>query len=173
MVDRPDIHDPEVLCEVAKELAPKVMAWDPNGEYDLEELAESLQKGMEDAYDLDAYKIVRALDDDGWMVDAELVHVFEEAIPIALRVRDRLIEQWVKDESVTATLKVGDKVQSKRRFNRYSGTITRVDEKSARYLVFNPVMGHVETGVGTHGIWAPFEDVEEVRDDSGDQRGGR
>lgn len=171
MVDRPTLFDERVQRAVAEKLAPKVMAWDPDGEYDLPELVEDLAKALDDAMDYDAYKITRTLDYDGWLVDVGLVHVFEEALSIALQERDRLIEQWVKAESVVATFKVGDKVQSKRRFNGYGGTITRVDEKSARYLVSNPVMGHAKTGVGTQVVWAPFEDVEEVQNDSGDQRG--
>lgn len=171
MVDRPDIYDPEVLLEVARKLAPKVMAWDSEGEYDPEELAESLRKGMEDAFDFDAYKIVRALDDDGWMVDAELVRIFDDALPLALNERDKAVAKWAQEQEVKPVFKIGDRVQSRRRFNGSVGEITKVDAEKGRYLLFNPHAGHVREGVGTHGVWENFEDVEEVRNDSGDQRG--
>jgi len=171
MVARPDIYDDQVQRAVAEKLAPKVMAWDSNGEYDLEDLVPELQKALDDALNYDAYKITRSLDDDGWEVDADLVDVFGAALSLALQERDRLTKLWVLAEGIVPTFKLGDRVQSRRRVNASTGEITNIDLELGRYLVFNPHAGHVRHGPGTHGTYENFEDVEEVRNAGGDQCG--
>ena len=171
MVARPSLYDDKVQRAVAEKLAPKVMAWDPDGEYDLEELTTDLQKALEDAFDYDAYKITRALDDNGWSVDAGLVDVFGSALSLALNERDQLVAQWIKDEGIVPAFKLGDHVSTRRRTNASQGEIVRIDAKQGRYVIFNPHAGHVRTGSGTHGVYENFEDVEEVCDAGGDQCG--
>lgn len=172
MVDRPTMFDESVMQAVAVALAPKIMQWDPEGEYEQDELVADLVKTFDDALNWDSYKLARALDDAGWEVDSALVGVLEEAESRAYEARDKAIREWVKANDIRPAFKVGDMVQTKRRTNGYEGEITRVDEDMGRYLVFSAARGHVRQGQGTHGTYMDFEDAEEMQHAGGNQCGG-
>jgi hypothetical protein len=166
------MFDESVMQAVAVALAPKVMQWDPEGEYEQTELVCDLVKAFDNAFDWDAYKLARALDDAGWEVDSSLVDVLDAAASHAYQARDKAIREWVKANDIRPAFKVGDKVQTKRRYNGFEGEITRIDEELGRYLVFSEARGHVRTGQGTHGTYMDFEDAEEMQHAGGNQCGG-
>lgn len=172
MVKRPTLFDESVIQAVAVAMAPKIIQWDPDGSYDQTELVADLVKAFGDAYDWDAYKIARALDDAGWEVDASLVDLLDAAASHAYQARDIAIREWIKANGVRPAFKVGDMVQTKRRTNGFEGEITRIDEDMGRYLVFSEARGHVRQGQGTHGTYMDFEDAEEMKHAGGNQCGG-
>ena len=152
---RPNLLDQDVINTVAKKLSPRVSTWlgentDPS---------DDLAKAIDDALSWDGFRIALALSDLGWEPDEDLVHILSQAGSEAYAARDELTRQWVTSKGILPAHKVGDMVK----YKGHIYEITKIDEKLARYLLFSETLGHVRSGLGTHGTYANSEDVEDHR----------
>jgi len=160
-MNRPTLYDEVVARAFAEKLVQKIKPFVEGDDTNttVQELICVLAEVATDG-DYEAYKMARELDDNHhWEVSADLVSTLDAAIPLAYEARDRLVEQWVKEENITPVFSVGDRVQVRGRA-KFSGEITKIDTRLAQYLVFCPEKGHVRSGSGTHGTFVNFEDAE-------------
>lgn len=160
MTPRPSRFDPGVIAVAVDDLWPRIVEWSSDLADD-EHGAKADLRGAFDSFDLDGYNIARRLERAGWGdVDAALVDVLEHGAVCISRARRDAVAAWVQREGITPAFEVGARVTSPRQQEGGVGIISRVDAAHAEYVVRFPLLGHVENGIGTHGSFLAFEDVE-------------
>jgi len=160
MTKRPSSHDEKIDTLIAEELLDDVIGWlkaSGDEDPDRDEVRKSLESAMD--FEDDGYKIARQLDNDGWDVDAELVHILDNAFPNRIRIHRDFVAKWVEENGIKPTFEVGQTVAFKERNKSHTGEITRINEKQAEYTIYCAEMGHVREGTGSHGVILPFEAV--------------
>ncbi len=156
---RPDYSSPEVLMVVVDRLMPQVMAWGKFSEDEAPEIAEQVMKALKS--DSDPYRRAKYLEDRfSWDSDSELVDVMES--DDFYGAAQEAIKAWIKDNDISPVFEVGRQVSVKerRQSEMVAGRIRSISE-DGMYCVMVPSLGHVESGIGTHGLLFPWEDVEE------------
>lgn len=92
--------------------------------------------------------------------DDELVKIMAQVAKKKTEVYHRLIKSWVKDNCVSTTKRVGDKIKFMREGALETGVISRIETDTAQYIVFCEHLGHVKSGLGVQGIYVNYEDVK-------------
>jgi hypothetical protein len=152
---RPKHNDQAVIEEAVARVAPEVLLWMSPTTTTLPEVIEDLTKAIRECRSGDAYTIARNLEErHHWSCDRELVEVLDNLDTYG--VHREMVKAWVKAVQPKATKYVGEQVSTK----HGDGEITRIDEQTAQYVVFIPSKGHVRSGVGTHGTFFDFEDLD-------------
>lgn len=161
---------------VARKLLPDLILWlqDGNGYHnDDDYIVEQLVEAIEDSrfYSFDAFHIVNYLKERKyWECDTSLVELVEPIHSMLYEEQAENVRLWVKANNIEAPFGKGVKVRFTQRGKQLEGTITKVEEKSAQYLVNCPELGHLppspesEKGfrTGTLGTYVPFEDCTAV-----------
>lgn len=166
---RPKMYGGDVTELVLDALMPKVLDWmrsagdDPDTMSDgyVAEVRDDIRDAIE--HEDDGYKIVRALERDGWSVDRELVDILDDAIFERIEAHKSAVKAWVTTNNVSPKFSVGQRVTFKQRpFDKetVTGEVTKVVDDEATYVVFVESLGHVRNGPGTYGICVPYEFVE-------------
>ena len=158
---RPKLYSEEVLEMTVDKLMPLIMKWYGNTSENEIEIRENVKLAIE--FDDDGYEIVRTLESSCyWDVDRSLIDVMDEVSHLRRLSHDYYVEKWVLNNGVMPKHQLGEVVSFKQKGKLYSGTITKILEKDAQYLVNCPDLGHVKSGVGTHGTYLLYEDVTPV-----------
>ncbi len=156
---RPGYNAPEVLISVVNKLLPDVMAWGKFGEDESEQIAKDLMAAFKHE-DQDGYRLARYLEKyASWDSDSELSEILE--CGDFYRCHKDAILEWIKDNEIKPLFEAGRQVSVKERRNTemLTGTIRNLTD-DGMYSVMVPSLGHVESGLGTHGLLFPWEDVE-------------
>jgi len=165
--NRPGYADPEVLHCAARLLAPEVA-----GALDVpldDELIEDLAK----AWDQEGYQFARRLErTTGITPDADLVETLDASSLHRWTAHRMYCAAWVRDDQITTNLEVGDKVRvldhelgldSHPRFeSHWIGEVTSIDQIHAEATVYLPAVGHVRSGLGSHGRILPWEQLQRL-----------
>ncbi len=167
---RPSHYDEKMDLEIARVLLPKVLQWlksgggtDPTDE-ERHDILEQLTSACR--FHDDGYEVAKELDNRHmWDSDSSLVDVLDEIVNLRHRIHEKVVEAWVQQHGVVPQYSVGQRVAFKRQLwdkEAITGEVTAVREKTAQYLVFCESLGHVRVGLGSHGTYVAFEDVEAV-----------
>ncbi len=171
MSARPTMYDKNVIELVCQEIMPKIIDWlKQSGESDehIENEREFIKADVIEALEychLGGYSSAQCLDRKGWMPDAGLVEIFDDAIVDFTDAIKDLTREWVKLNGVTTTLNVGDIVTFKspqKSSEHVTGEITKIFVDEARCLVYSEQLGHVKTGPGSYGVYLPYEQLQLV-----------
>jgi len=163
---RPSRYDDGVNRAVAEALLPRVVRWlEPAGgmlsEEEHREILEQLTAACN--FNDDGYEVVKALDDRFmWDVDSELVGVLD-AVPFErIGAHKKVVEAWVEQHGPAPKYSVGQRVAFRwpRCDKKVVGEVTRLEARTAQYVVFCEEIGHVRSGTGTTGVYLNYEDVE-------------
>ena len=159
IAERPRYSDRETSERAVEELIPDVLKW-LGGDSTAEEIREDLLDAL-DCHD-DGYDICRILESRySWAVNAGLVEIMEDMAAFrkheALRER---VKEWVAATGLKPEYGEGDIVTFACGDEFHEGKIKRIHTVVGTYLVFCPALGHVESGVGTNGIYVNFENVK-------------
>ena len=163
---RPNYFDEEVTNNAIEKLLPELLAFigvtENHGEDYVEQVRTDVFNAIE--FEDDGYDICRHLDNATWDIDADTVEFMDNNVSSCRYDAHKEIEaQWVKDNNIRPKHSIGDVIK----FNHPSkslqpvGEVVVMDEKQGRYLVFSEELGHVRTGVGSHGIYVVYESVVE------------
>ena len=159
---RPNRFHPDVAAEVAKRLLDPVARSLCAKDAERPEILEQLADVLTGCSDWDGYSLAVNLDRRFcWDPDAELVEILDGASGIQWDVYRKRLKAWVKENGITTELKVGDKVKTDRS-GEHVGEIVSVDPEVATATIFVAKLGHVRSGVGTHGVIVGYEQCEKV-----------
>ena len=156
---RPGYSAPEVFISVVDRLMPEIMRWGKFEEHEAESVAEQVLSAFKHE-DQDGYRLARYLEKYGsWDSDSELSEILEGAD--FYRCHKEATKAWIKDNSAVPSFVVGREVSVKerRQSEMLTGKIRDITD-DGMYCVMVPSLGHVESGLGTHGLLFPWEDVE-------------
>jgi hypothetical protein len=166
---RPNRTDPEVLERLLDALMPRVIQWMKSAGDDTDKFEKSYLKEIHDdlrsavRFDDDAYDIAKMLDNiHYWEVDHELLHLLEDVAYMRIKAHNSLIAEWVNHHGVTPKYSVGQRVTFKHRGKDQVGEVSKVEEQLAQYVVFCESLGHVRKGVGSHGLYVNYENVQDA-----------
>ena len=161
---RPRIYDDQVLEATMEKVLPKVLKWrEKNGtDYtDSDDVKTELKDAIE--FEDDSRKILNYLEDHYyWSVNRDLQEIMDEVAEERYIALTQLTNQWVLQNGVSPKHSVGQRVSFVTKNKTHEGVVAKVDESVAKYLVRCKQLGHVETGIGTHGTLLPFEDVRAI-----------
>jgi hypothetical protein len=168
MSNRPRFHDQTVIAEIARKLMPRLLRWAEDWVKPAEleaELIDTLQRAapLFDAYDMAKYMESK----HGWSSDADLVDILDDAEMEAYSIRQTKVEEWVASNAIRPKKAIGDVVRvnagaANGLLAQADGEIVSIDEQRATYTVMVAELGHVRTGVGTHGLVLPYEQFHEL-----------
>lgn len=147
---RPSRHDTDTYA-LAGEAFLKKISW---GEQSRDENI-NIGRALSESH---AFERARELADQGFDINDDVMQTLLDGsfIDEAL---DALISEWVVKANVRPLRKLGDKVAVDRQGERLDGEVTGIDEKSAKYKIHVPALGHVKAGLGTHGLVIEFEKI--------------
>lgn len=157
---RPKESDPAVLKAAAERYLPAVIAWVGNEWRDemRDDTLESIIAAIEDMPD--GYERARALDNEGWEPDAELVEILD--MDHIAPAHAEAVKAWVDANQIKPRFAVGDRIAIP---PGEIGTISYVDTDQARYTVkteaFLKKNPHCAGDVRS-GYLIPFEQCREV-----------
>jgi hypothetical protein len=156
---RPKVYSEDVLEMTLDKLMPSVMKWHGSSSGEEGEIREDVKCAIE--FEDNSYEIVKYLEDTCfWSVDRDLIDVMDEVSHFRYLSHKYYVEKWVLNNGVTPKGQLGQSVSFKQKGQQVAGTIKKIIEEEAKYLVFCPELGHVESGIGTHGTYLPYEDVK-------------
>lgn len=151
---RPTELDPEVIEMALSKILPAVVEWDRTGGGNSteEEIANDLREEI--GIHRDGYEFCRELEKHKhWDCDRELVDILDSAdMSGALREMEK---RWVAAYQVFPGQLIGNQIT-------WEGNTAEITALHAdgKYTVFVPALGHVKSGLGTHGIIIPWERVD-------------
>jgi hypothetical protein len=164
MSNRPTYNNKEVNIRAAKKLTSSLGEWGTP-----EELEKSLVAALMSCQpSYDAYKLASCLDrDHGWSSNKDLVDLLDATDFIAHSNLYEVISDWVIANGIKPKRSIGDAVRLKTPGARgvsadVDGEIISIDEAHAQYIVRIPSLGHVSTGIGTHGVIINFEEIHDL-----------
>jgi hypothetical protein len=159
---RPSRHDASVRRIAATKLMDRLkvshpQCFDASLGYSEEQTLDQIADALRSAWGGDGYEIAKALEHDGWDVDAALVSeldggCLEEAY-------DERVRLWIAEHGITPKLAIGTAVAVLEQPTA-QGEIAGIDQERGTYTVCVPAWGHVKKGNGTHGRVWPWEVVE-------------
>lgn len=177
---RPDYRHPRVIELAAAKIAPDVIKWaeESDGELPQREKDRVLQDMVKllkfRGYELDGYKLAKAMESMSLVgeADSSLVEVLDSAHWHMSDAIDQITREWVVENNITPTFKVGDKVVyirqgdiSANEMREVEGTVMNINPERAKYTVNCPALGHRPTFMqgkripGTYGEVVNFEHV--------------
>ncbi|MBD8088725.1 hypothetical protein IFT48_01950 [Pseudomonas fluorescens] len=123
-----------------------------------EESSDSMVKIGSALSERDTFSRARELADEGFDISDDVMQILLDN-DFCGDAQAELVAQWVTGSNVKPRRKEGDQVSISHKGEKVKGEITQIQSKSATYVVFVPSLGHVKTGIGTHGLIIPFEEV--------------
>jgi hypothetical protein len=154
---RPSQHDPNVRHAAVASILPEVVEWighDTFKENQRDELVENLLHVLGEG---DGYKAAYRLQlDRGWQPDEELVEILGSLSGCLSQAQRNFVRRWVEVCQVKPKLKVGDRVSAPR-MRIAEGTITKIEEETAEYLVTSPDFFERYPGAKGGGTLVPYE----------------
>jgi len=111
----------------------------------------------------DGYEIAKLLEDyHGWKISVSVVEDLDSLPNIINNAVRAEIANWSKANNIRLTCKIGDRVAWLDRWNHkaYSGDIVGIDGEHGEVTVFCEALGHVRTGVGSHGRILSVEQIQ-------------
>lgn len=162
---RPKKSDRSILQLVAAKLAKEVNEWADDEEN--ENTEKHMIEVLEDCfYDLDGYKMAKRLEDDyGYDCDAGLVNILDNADNLVRHHLSEATKKWVTENSIKPKFEVGQPVIVKHKDKDVAGTVGKIMDATAEYVVNCPSLGHRSPGLigkgipGTYGIVVCYENV--------------
>ena len=161
---RPRIYDKKVLENALDALVPRVIKW-LHADNDLSN-SEDVRQHLHDAIEFedDSRKIVNYLEDHCyWRVNRDLQDIMDNVVEDRHLAFIDLTNRWVLQNGVSPKYSIGQSVKFKNKGKNYQGEIVSIDTSTAKYLVFCEQLGHVKKGIGTHGTYVPYEEVQIVK----------
>jgi hypothetical protein len=115
-------------------------------------------------YEHNGFEIAKALDDKFYVSpDASLVEILEEVWYLGYRAIEEAQAYWILSEQIDPKYNINDQVKVKKDNKIYNATIRSVDNKTGKYTVNIPDLGHVPEGqLGTQGIVLNWEDIDNL-----------
>lgn len=111
-------------------------------------------------YYTDGYQLAKRLDESlGVYPDEELVDCLSGTSNIVYSAHCDAVKKWIKEEQIKPEFSIGDKVCYLNNKKKISGEITKIDCEMGKYLIFSESLGHVKSGVGSHGVYITFEET--------------
>jgi len=109
----------------------------------------------------DGYMICKELDEfHHWLVNSDLVEIMDKVYQIVHETYDNLCAEWITKNNIIPKFKIGDQVKFEdRKGTQRVGKIINVYMNSGKYTIFCGELGHVCSGIGTHGVILNWEDV--------------
>ena len=157
---RPKRTDDDVIAQAAERLADELMRWADATE-NRAGYVEDAKKVIEKCTYHNSYELAKDLEFKGYTPDTELVEILEGASLHLYASHQKAVAAWVQAGGITAPVVcIGDMVSFERQGKRISGEITRIEEQTAQVIVCCPDLGHVREGLGTHGIYACYEELQ-------------
>jgi len=164
MNKRPSRYSDEIARATAEALYPQVKEYleeqDCFDENEKEDVIQQVAHAIR--YEDDGYKIVRELEHEGWDGEASLVDLFENRTYTKRDAEhEKAIAEWVKKEGIRPAKKVGDLVVTTHA-TPHAGTVVRVDERTASYVINSPAFGHKPPDLTkdfNEGRYFPWEEV--------------
>lgn len=148
---RPKEHETEIRIAAVKTLLPEIQRW-LGDEYEEDEVILDLLSACQ--AHRDGYEITKYLDNHRhWTCDGELVEILDGFGSALSEAHQHAVEAWLPESGLKPAFSEGQEVQ----FEGRQAFIARVDLKQGRYTVRVPALGHVESGVGTHGNIVDWE----------------
>lgn len=149
---RPYFIDDDVFSSSVDKLLPSVMKWGGFPENEIEEVRNDLLFALMTG-DPESLEARAARHDTGMeelLEGADYSGCYERAV-----------KAWIKDNNIVPALPVGQqvKIKDQQHTEMLDGKICSISDHG-KYCVMVPAMGHVESGLGTHGIMIPWEEVE-------------
>ena len=153
---RPDRNDPAVLADAAALLAPEVSRWLNDSSVGMDVIEKDLVDAMR--WRDDGYDVGRAMDSNGYSVDAALVEILDDAGICKMKACSKAEEAWV-DATGAQPIPIDTKVRCRSgRPSKDVGIVT-ANHKDGKSTVMFESMGHVRTGIGSHGYIIDWEDL--------------
>lgn len=157
MNKRPEKYSQENKIEAAKELV-QFLKLEPDE--DLEDIVKTLAS----TYPFDGYHLAKSLEEKYcWDVDTTLVNDLQLGFAILHKLYKAKVTQWVLDNKLEPTYKVGDLVKVSYRGKEYQGLIKRVDKNMLQYLVGIDELDHNNGKSSTVGVFYNEENINENR----------
>lgn len=160
---RPGRYDEAVTKKVAQALLDDVAEWADSAD-DKDRILADLTKILGDSFDDDGYAISKDMERRGYSPDADLVEILDRASVERYSAHKEVMADWVRANDLTLSIPVGAAVSVKMGGKDHVGQIRDRDPATAQYAVFIPALGHVRSGVGTHGVIVGFEEVTETKE---------
>jgi len=153
-MNRPTASDPDVIEAAVQRILPAVVQWCRDGNDNSAESEIAADLKAEIPWADDGYEFCKRLERDHmWECDRELVGILDEAnLSGALREMEK---KWVAAYRVFPGKNVGDAV----RWESHPAEITEV-HPDGKYTVCIPALGHVRSGIGTHGRIVEWERID-------------
>ena len=135
-MERPTEQTASVRADALDMLLPEVMAW-LKTDGDEAGVRKNLEAAVTDcSWDDDGYALAKYLDTRCyWSVDAELVEVLEMWGVYEHRALSKAVKWWVRACNITPQHAVGDVVRAKWGHETIEGTITKICDEEATYVV--------------------------------------
>ncbi len=156
---RPNYHSEEVEAAAVEKLLPEVLEWLKNGNGEQESVA--VRRDLLDVFDPfeDGYGLCSKLERyKHWDCDSELVGILDN---LSWRHSDALREaeqRWVEETGQKPAKQVGDACTFSQRGASYVGEVTTI-HPYGYYVVYCEALGHVRSGIGTHGTYVRWEEA--------------
>lgn len=151
---RPTERDPEVIELAVQKILPEVVRWCRNGgdNFAEDDIAKDLRAEIGGHWD--GYEFCKELErSHHWDCDRDLVDILDNAdLGGALREMEK---KWVVAYQVYPGKKIGDAVK----WEGHHAEITEV-HPDGKYTVCIPALGHVKSGMGTHGRIVAWERID-------------
>ena len=162
---RPTRRTPAVARAAALRLMPAVLKWSVSSggvddDEEREEITKQLTKLLDWRTNDDGYQLAKELDHDGWSADSELVEILDDASMICRSELEKLEKAWIEEQAISEP-PVDIKVRDVNNTSRGVGVIVR-HYPGGKSSVAYEHLGHVKSGVGTHGYILNWEDLETI-----------
>ena len=163
---RPTRRDKEVVAAAVDTIFPNIKIWlkqtDPAiPEDELQEAREETQEVLADSFGSDGYALAKTLDDyHSWDADSGLVELMDDAGTALYSAHKKACEEWVKTSGLTE-IPIGTKVRHASQHKELVGEVVS-NYPSGSSSVYYEALGHVRSGLGTHGCIFNWEDLTVV-----------
>lgn len=169
---RPSRYDKAIRSAAAEALLPEIEQWIGDAIGDAERAR--IVRVLSDRCGDDGYEIAREFEHEGFQPDAHLVEILDGFDSSATHAK--AVREWLAETGAKPRLVIGASVAIPARMKEHEnvvGEIVRVDERSGEYTICCTSLGHVRSGLGTHGLifaWEAVEALNPAQDDGSASR---
>ncbi len=157
LTPRPKAQDQSICIAAAKSLAPKVQKWMETDPMDISEIEADLATAIQ--WCSDGYELACAL--DNYSPDAALVEILDEASCHKRRALEMAEKEWVKANNIQP-IPLETRVTWSRKPEAGIGIVT-ANHADGKSTVLFESLGHVRSGIGSHGFVVEWEKLEVVK----------